>query len=90
MVHIQNMALTIEQRIVQKQAELARLKNKTRSLETGQKIVLGGLLMELMREDKKIAEWAVAQINKKVTRPADRDRVTPLLISMGYATQDPE
>lgn len=47
------MALTIEQKIAQKEAELARLRNKGRALENGQKIILGGMVLAEAKKDPK-------------------------------------
>lgn len=70
---------TIEQQIAAKEAELARLRNKRRELETGQKIILGGMLLRAAREDARIRDWVLKEAAKTVTRPADQKRLQPLL-----------
>jgi hypothetical protein len=73
------MARPIDQQIAETEARLARLKSKNRSLETGQKIVLGGLLLNGARTHDIIRKWVITQIESSVTRPADKIRLAPLL-----------
>ena len=48
------MTRTIEQQIAKAEARLARLRNQSRQLENGQKIILGGMLLTAARHDPKI------------------------------------
>lgn len=73
------MSKTLEQQIAAKEAELARLRNKRRELDTGQKIILGGMLLRAAREDARIRDWVLKEAAKTVTRPADQKRLQPLL-----------
>jgi len=73
------MSKTLEQQIAAKEAELARLRNKRRELETGQKIILGGMLLRAAREDARIRDWVLKEATKTVTRPNDQKRLQPLL-----------
>lgn len=73
------MTKTLEQQIAAKEAELARLRNKRRELETGQKIILGGMLKRAAREDARIRDWVLKEATKTVTRPNDQKRLQPLL-----------
>lgn len=73
------MTKTLEQQIAAKEAELARLRNKRRELETGQKIILGGMLLRAAREDARIRDWVLKEATKTVTRPNDQKRLQPLL-----------
>lgn len=70
---------TIEQQINQVKAELSRLEEKKRSLENGQKIILGGMLLASARHDAKIAAWLIKEAEKAVTRDIDKKRLAPLL-----------
>jgi len=70
---------TLEQRIAQKEGELARLREKSRKLENAQKIVLGGMLIQVARKDPKIRAWLLDEAEKSVTREADRKRLKPIL-----------
>ena len=73
------MSKTLEQQIAAKEAELARLRQKRRELETGQKIILGGMLLKAARNDARIRGWVLKEAAKTVTRPNDQKRLQPLL-----------
>lgn len=73
------MALTIEQKIAQKEAELARLRSKGRALENGQKIILGGMVLTEARKDPKIRQWLLEMAKVTVKREVDMKRLAPLL-----------
>ena len=73
---------TLEQQIARKEDELARLRKKSRDLENGQKIILGGMLIRAAREDAKIRAWLLAEVDQSITREADKKRLTPLLDSL--------
>jgi len=73
------MALTIEQKIAQKEAELARLRNQSRALENGQKIILGGMLLAEARKDVKIRQWLLSMARSTVKRDVDQRRIAPLI-----------
>ncbi|WP_048338758.1 hypothetical protein [Pseudomonas lundensis] len=73
------MALTIEQKIAQKEAELARLRNQSRELENGQKIILGGMLLAEARKDAKIRQWLLSMVQATVKRDVDQRRLAPLI-----------
>lgn len=73
------MALTIDQKIAQKEAELARLRNKSRALENGQKIILGGMLLAEAKRDPQTRAWLLRMAKASVTRDVDLKRLAPLL-----------
>jgi len=73
------MTKTLEQQIAAKEAELARLRQKRRELEAGQKIILGGMLLRAARDDARIRDWVLKEAASKVTRENDRKRLQPLL-----------
>jgi len=73
------MALTLDQKIAQKEAELARLRQQSRALENGQKIIIGGLMLSAARQDPRIRKWLLDEAGKNVTRDVDRKRLAPLL-----------
>ena len=70
---------TLEQQIAQKEDELARLRKKSRDLENGQKIILGGMLIHAARKDAKIRAWLLEEAEKSITREVDKKRLAPLL-----------
>lgn len=73
------MAQTIEQKIADAEARLSRLRQQSRQLENGQKIILGGLLLNAARQEPRIREWLLKEAAKSVTRDADKKRLAPLL-----------
>ena len=73
------MAQSLQQKIAATEANLARLRNQSRQLETGQKIILGGMLLNAARQDRRIREWLLKEAAKAVTRDIDKRRLAPLL-----------
>lgn len=73
------MARTLEQKIAAIDAQIARLRTRERKLETGQKIILGGMLINAARKDARIREWLIKEANEAVTRDIDRKRLSPLI-----------
>ncbi|WP_080962834.1 hypothetical protein, partial [Pseudomonas lundensis] len=63
----------------QKEAELARLRNQSRELENGQKIILGGMLLAEARKDAKIRQWLLSMVQATVKRDVDQRRLAPLI-----------
>lgn len=74
--------LTPEQRQAQADAKLARIRHRTRALETGQKIILGGMLLNAARRDPEICRWLLDEAERSVTRDVDRKRLKPLLLEL--------
>lgn len=79
---------TLEQQIAQAEAKLNRLRNKNRSLENGQKIILGGMLINAARKDTKTREWLLEEAERSITREVDKKRLEPLLESLRRATEE--
>ena len=50
-----------------------------RSLETGQKVVVGGAILAEARENPEVRALLVRILTARVTREADTTRITPLL-----------
>jgi hypothetical protein len=73
------MAQTLEQKIAEAEAKLARLRKQTRELENGQKIILGGMLLAEARKDSRARKWVLKLAAENVTREADKKRLQPLL-----------
>jgi hypothetical protein len=72
------MARTLEQKIAALDAKISRLRHQSRKLDAGQKIIIGGMLINAARHDPRIREWLLKEADK-VTRDVDRKRLTPLL-----------
>lgn len=69
------MTLTLEQKIAQKEDEIARLKEQARKKESGQKIVIGGLMLSVAKDDSRVAKQLLELIESKVTRKTDLKRL---------------
>lgn len=70
---------TIEQKIARKEAELSRLKEQSRKLENGQKIITGGMMLSIARKDTQRAKTLLEDINREVTKKADLDRMKSVI-----------
>ena len=73
---------TIEQKIARKQDELNRLKTRQRKLETGQKIIIGGMMLSMAQDDPQIAEQLLNLIGKHITRKTDLDRLEDVITEL--------
>lgn len=73
------MARTLEQKIAAIDAQIARLRTQDRKLETGQKIVLGGMLLNAARQNESVRAWLIQEANRSITRHVDKKRLAPLL-----------
>lgn len=71
---------TPEQEQAQLDDQLARLKTKNRKLETGQKIIIGGMMLSLAEKNPAIAKQLKIWINEEVTRKIDIKRLETLEI----------
>ena len=86
------MAQTLEQKIAAKEAELSRLRDRSRQVENGQKIILGGMLMTAARRDQRIREWVIRETETYVTREVDQKRIAPLIeeLRAEHPSQSPQ
>ena len=73
------MSATVKQQIAKAEAKLARLKDRERKLENGQKIVIGGLSLAIARKNPERAKQLLADIDQEVTRKVDYDRLEPII-----------
>lgn len=69
------MTLTLEQKIAQKEDEIARLKEQARKKENGQKIIIGGLMLSVAKNDSKVAKELLDLIESQITRKTDLNRL---------------
>lgn len=72
--------ITSEQKQARLDDQLARLKAKNRKLETGQKIIIGGMMLSLAEKNPAIAAQLKKWINEEVTRPIDIKRLETIEI----------
>jgi hypothetical protein len=73
------MARTLEQKLAALDAKIARLRHQNRKLETGQKIILGGMLLNAARQNSTVRAWLLKEIQRAITRDVDQKRLAPLL-----------
>jgi len=73
------MAKTLDQKIADTEARLARLRLETRKQDTGRKIVLGGILLSAVEHDPTIRSWLLKQVDGDKLRKADAERLAPLI-----------
>ena len=74
--------LTPAQRIARAQAEISRAKAAQRSLETGQKVVIGAALLAEARENREVRKLLIQVLTTRVTRDADTSRIAALLAEL--------
>lgn len=70
---------TLQQKLAQQEAELNRTKEKIRKLENGQKIITGGMMLSIARNNPQRAKTLLEDINREVTKKADLDRMKPII-----------
>ncbi len=81
---------TIEQQIAKAEAKLARLRNQSRQLENGQKIILGGMVLASARHDCPYSFLGHQGSGKAVTRDMDKKRLQPLLDELRAINANPK
>ena len=69
----------LEQQIAQKQDELNRLKEKAKTLENGQKIVLGGMVLSVARKNPQFARQLLNMIGNEINRDTDKKRLENII-----------
>lgn len=74
---------TQEQKIKELEAKLARekakLRKEKRALETGQKVIIGGMMIKMAKDDPKMRAWLISQARQRITREIDQKRLQTLL-----------
>ncbi|EOZ4832369.1 mobilization protein [Escherichia coli] len=75
------MSRTLEQKIAEAEARLQRLKAKSRSLDTAQKVIVGAAMLARVRrpEETQLRAFLLQFLRKEVTRQADVNRLQPLI-----------
>lgn len=79
LIYLGEIMPTIEQKIARKQDELNRLKTKQRKLETAQKVVIGGMILSLAKNDPDRARQLLIDIDSNITRKTDLDRLESVI-----------
>lgn len=70
---------TLEQKIAKKEDELNRLKEQSRKLENGQKIITGGMMLSIARNDTQRAKTLLEDYKQYITKKTDLERIQPIL-----------
>ena len=75
------MSRTLAQKIAEAEARLQRLKAKSRSLDTAQKVIVGAAMLARGRrpEEAQLRAFLLQFLRKEVTRQADMNRLQPLI-----------
>ena len=79
LIYLGGIMPTIEQKIARKQDELNRLKTKQRKLDTAQKVVIGGMILSLAKNDPDRARQLLIDIDSNITRKTDLDRLESVI-----------
>lgn len=74
--------LTLAQKIAQSEDKTARLKEQSRKLENGQKIIMGGAFLSRARKDDRFAEIALDTLRKELGRDYDLKRMEPIMAEL--------
>jgi hypothetical protein len=85
------MALTLEQKIAEAQANLARLKDKARSEDTRQKIIVGAAVISQALRSPSLAGRLLAILDAEPLRDHDKKAVADLITKLkSIAAKDVE
>ena len=76
------MSQSIEQKIAQKEDEINRLKEQKRKKETGQKVIIGGLMLSVAKNDSKVAKQLLELIESKIERKSDLKRLDDVIANL--------
>ena len=79
LIYLGEIMTKIEQKIARKQNELNRLKTKQRKLDTAQKVVIGGMILSLAKNDPDRARQLLIDIDSNITRKTDLDRLKSVI-----------
>lgn len=82
------MVLTLEQKIAEAQANLARLKDKARSEDTRQKIVVGAAAIAQALRSESLARRLLAILDNESLRDHDKKAVAGLIDRLKTVTEE--
>lgn len=82
------MALTLEQKIAEAQANLARLKDKARSEDTRQKIVVGAAVISQALRSQSLARRLLSILDNETMRDHDKKAVAGLVDRLKSVTTE--
>lgn len=73
------MPRSLEQKLADVNAKIARLQHQDRKLDAGQKIVLGGMLLNAARQNESVRTWLLQETSRSITREIDKKRIAPII-----------
>lgn len=73
---------TAEQLKAREQDRLARADTKSKSLQNGQKIIIGGMMLSMARKDAGLSDLLLAFIKQEVTRETDIKRLDDIILEL--------
>lgn len=78
--------LTLNQKIAKGEQHVANLKAKARKQETSQKIIIGGMMLALAKNDAKRAQMLVDDIRNNVTRDSDIKKLSSVIDELSVSS----
>ena len=82
------MAKTLEQKIAEKEAQIANLKEKARKKDTAQKVIIGGMMLSVAKSDSAVARQLLELINSQIKRQADLNRLDNVIKDLKENSED--
>lgn len=73
---------TAEQLKAREQDRLARADTKAKSLQNGQKIIIGGMVLAIARKDAGLSNFLLKAITQEVTRENDIKRLDDIIVEL--------
>lgn len=83
------MSQTLKQQEAALEAKLSRVREKSRQLENGQKIIFGGMLINAVKKNAKLRTWLIEEAEKTIKRDADKKRIAPILDELKAIQTEP-
>lgn len=74
--------ITLEQKIAQAEDEVARLKAKRQATDNGQKIIMGGMVLSLAKDNYDLARFLLDNVKTEITRKADLKRLESVITGL--------
>lgn len=82
------MTRTLEQKIAEKQAQIAVLKEKARTKDTAQKVLIGGMMLSVAKSDSAVARQLLELIETQITRKPDLNRLDNVIEDLKKNSED--
>lgn len=82
------MTRTLEQKIAEKQAQIAALKEKAKKKDTAQKVLIGSMMLSVAKSDSAVARQLLELIETQITRKTDSDRLDNVIEDLKKNSED--